>query len=63
MLGAIELDFPIRRPNDRLVGECIRLAAVRALLAAHWTCLVGTPVDVHDVGHWADYTANLGNRV
>ncbi len=48
VLGAVEFDFPIRRSNNGLVGECIRLAAIRALLAAHRTCFVRGSVNVDD---------------
>jgi hypothetical protein len=63
MLGAIEFNFPIRRPNNRFVGNRICVAAVRAFLTAHWTRLVRTPVDVHHVGHVPDYTADTGDRI
>jgi len=60
MLGAVEFDFPIGRSNDRFVGNSTRVAAVRALLTAHRTCLVGASVNADRVGHWADYTADAG---
>jgi hypothetical protein len=56
--GAEEFDFPIRGPNDRFASNCIRVAAVRALLAAHRACFVRTSVDVNDVRHSPDYIAN-----
>jgi hypothetical protein len=62
VLRAVEFDFPISRPNDRFVGNGIRVAAVRALLTANRTRLVRTPVDVHDVGHLPDYTADTGKN-
>jgi hypothetical protein len=61
VLGAEEFDFPISRPNDWFIGDCIRLAPVRALLTAHRTRLVGVSVDVDHVGHWPDYSADTGN--
>jgi hypothetical protein len=57
MLGAVEFDFPIGRPDDRFVSNCIGLAAVRALLTAHRTRLVGASVGVNHVGHCVDYIA------
>src|SRR5580692_6789655 len=63
MLGTIKFDLPIRRPNNRLVGDCICLAPVRALLTAHRTRLVGISVDVDHVGHWSNYTADAGDPV
>jgi hypothetical protein len=63
MHGAVEFNLPIRRPNNRLVGDCIRLAAIRALLAAHRTRLVRASVNVHHVGHWPDYTADTGDAL
>jgi hypothetical protein len=63
MLGAIQFNFPISRPNNRFVGCGLRVATVRALLTAHRTCFVGGSVNVNHVGHWPDYTADLGNRV
>jgi hypothetical protein len=58
MHGAVEFDFPIRRSNSRLVGNCIRLAPIRALLAGHRTRLVRASLDVNHVQHWRDYTAD-----
>ncbi len=63
MLGAVEFDFPIGRPNDRLVGNSIRVATIRALLAANRTRLVRASVDVNHVRHFPDYTADAGDRV
>ncbi len=63
MLGAVEFDFPIGRPNNRLVGNSIRAATIRALLAANRTRLVRVSVDVNHVRHLPDYTADAGNRV
>jgi hypothetical protein len=63
MLGAIEFNFPIRGPNNRLIDDYICLAAVRALVTAYRTRLVGASVDVNHVGHWPDYTADSANRV
>jgi len=63
MLGAIEFNFPIRRPNNRFTGNSTRVAAVRTLLTAHRTRLVRVSVDVNYVRHRPDYTADAGNRV
>jgi hypothetical protein len=60
VLRAIEFNFPIRRPNYRFVYNGTRIAPVRALLTTHWTCLVGSSVNVDRVGHWTDYTADAG---
>jgi hypothetical protein len=51
VVGAMEFDFPISGPNDRFVGNCTRVAAVRALLPAHRTGLVSASANVHHVGH------------
>jgi hypothetical protein len=58
MFGAVEFDFPISRPNNRFIGNRIRVAAVRALLTAHRTRFVRASVDVNHVRHWPDYTAD-----
>ena len=63
MLGAVEFDFPIRRPDNRLIGHSIRVAAVRALLTADGTRLVRARVDVNDIGHSRDYTADADKQV
>lgn len=63
MLGAVQFDFPIRRPDNRLIGHRIGVAAIRALLTADGTRLVGVCVDVNDVGHSLDYTADAGKQV
>ena len=62
MVTAVEFDFPIRRPNDRLVRHSIGIAAIRALLTAHRTRLVRICVDVNHIGHSQDYTADAGNH-
>jgi hypothetical protein len=49
MLGAVEFDFPISRPNNRFVGNGIRVAAIRALLTANRTRLIRASVDVNYV--------------
>jgi hypothetical protein len=61
MFGAMQFDFPIRRPNNRFVGNSIRVAAVRALLTAHRTRLVRASVDMNHARHWPDYTADAGS--
>jgi hypothetical protein len=58
MRGAVEFNFPIRRSNNRFVGNSIRVAAVRALVTADRARLVRASVDVDHVGHWLDYTAD-----
>jgi hypothetical protein len=63
MLGAIQFNFPISRPNNRFVGYSLRVAPVRALPTTNRTRLVRTSVDVNHVRHWPDYTADAGNRV
>ena len=63
MFGAVKFDFPIHRPDNRLIGHSIRVAAIRALLTADGTRLVGVCVDVNDVGHSRDYTADAGKQV
>lgn len=63
MLGAIEFDFPIGRPNNGFVANCIRLAAVRTHSTADGARLVRTPVDVNHVGHEANCTADSGSDV
>ena len=63
MLRAVEFDFPIRRPNDRLALHSVRIATIRALLTAHRTRLVRICVDVNHIGHLRDYTADAGNQV
>ena len=62
MVRAVEFDFPIRRPNDRLVRHSIRIAAIRALLTAHRTRLVRIGVYVNHIGHSRDYTADAANQ-
>jgi hypothetical protein len=51
MLRAVEFDFPVSRPNDRLIGSSIRVAAVRALLTAYRARLVRASVNVNHVWH------------
>lgn len=49
MLAAIEFDFPIGGTNNRFVGYCLRVAAVRALLTADRARLIRASVDVDHV--------------
>ena len=60
MLGAVEFDFPVSRSDNRFVRNSIRVAAVRALLTAHWTRLVRASGDVNHVGHWPHHLVTGG---
>ena len=62
MLGAIQFDFPIRRPNYRFVNEAIFSAVIGTLVPADGAGVVRASVDVNHIGHNANYTAHLGGR-
>ena len=63
MLGAVEFDFPVHRPNNRLIGYSTHIATIRALLTADRTRRVRARVDVNDIGHSRDYTADADKQV
>jgi len=62
MLGAIQFDFPVRRPNYRFVNEAIFSAVIGTLVPADGAGVVRASVDVNHIGHNANYTAHLGGR-
>jgi len=62
MLGAIQFDFPIRRPNYRFVNEAIFSAVIGTLVPADGAGVVRASVDVNHIGHNANYTAHLADE-
>jgi hypothetical protein len=59
VLGAVQFDFPISRPNNSVVNTYIRVAPVCAFLSAHRAGFVRASADVNHAWHWQDYPAEF----
>jgi hypothetical protein len=62
MLGAIQFDFPIRRPNYRFANEAAFPAVIGTFVPADGACVVRASVDVNHVGHNANHTADWADK-